>query len=380
MYNVWLLKSEEYALEKYWQVLNLLQGFPGPLRFYSTEDPVNYTDGEIDLLDYEEDIFKRQKEVNFLSEVNACYHSEPKIPIVSWSTLFNKAENFRKRRDLGNTEFVIVLTDLSNEYNWFIGGDPSGKKNMFVHTAFWEYFSGSDQRYPVAYHIVSGILKNLTFQNYNELQQHLHKQPKGCFADFCIDKQEVHLKLRTADICKDCLALMEARKVPKSVIVQTLQVFEGIRTQMLFKSRWPVTPELPKMHIIGRSKQIVFPELGNLEVGLTPLEKTIYLFYLNHPEGIKINELHDYNAELLSIYSALYTGSDLASVGSNIANLCSPLSNSASEKISKIKSKFNNALGKEMTENYCIIGENAEKKRIKIRLVERTTDELAIYG
>ncbi|MBA4299271.1 MAG: hypothetical protein C0433_04060 [Cyclobacterium sp.] len=159
---------------------------------------------------------------------------------------------------------------------------------------------------------------------------------------------------------------MDRRNVDKAVIRQVLSIIEGIRDQMLFKSRWKLDPKPLKLQVKGESKRIIFPELGNLEVKFNPLEKTLFLFYLNHPEGIKLVELNDFKPELKRIYAGLYNGSDPTLIEANIAFLSNPFSNSASEKLSRMKSKLIHALGKDLALFYYPKGENAEARKIEV--------------
>ncbi|MBT5403243.1 MAG: hypothetical protein HOL28_07335, partial [Crocinitomicaceae bacterium] len=60
-------------------------------------------------------------------------------------------------------------------------------------------------------------------------------------------------------------------------------------------------------------------------------------------------------------------------IQASIAGLVDPLSNSASEKISKIRKKFEVTVGEDMAQEYCIKGPNAGLKKINLNR------ELVIY-
>lgn len=373
MHTIWLIRSHEYSAEKFWEVLELLKTFQGPLQFRTQEKPLEIPQDRLEEVPFQTiDLDSQKLEalrlyekrdssiVMSISESAEVYHK------VSWDTIFDQCQEYRTKEHISENDFIVLLTEYSNQYGWFTAGDPKGQRNLFVHTAFWEHYTGSDHRYPVAYHVASAILKRLTFTNYSDLNAFLHKEARGCMNDFCAEKKKVSLKLRTADICPACMDLMDRRNVDKAVIRQVLSIIEGIRDQMLFKSRWKLDPKPLKLQVKGESKRILFPELGNLEVKFTPLEKTLFLLYLNHPEGIRLVELGDFKPELRRIYAGLYNGSDPALVDANIATLSNPLSNSASEKLSRIKSKLITALGSDLAQFYYPKGENTEPRKIEV--------------
>jgi len=373
MHTIWLIRSHEYAAEKFWEVLELLKTFQGPLQFKTQEKPLEIPQDQMEEISFEDIDLESQKldalrlyesrESPFimsLSEKAEVYNK------VSWETIFDQCQEYRIKEHISENDFIVLLTEHSNEYGWFTAGDPKGQRNIFVHTAFWEQYTGSDHRYPVAYHVATAVLKRLTFANYTDLNANLHREPRGCMNDFCADKRKVSLKLRTADICPTCMDLLDQRKVEGAVIRQVLSIIEGIRNQMLFKSRWKLDPKPPKLQVKGESKRIIFPDLGDLEVKFTPLEKTLFLLFLNHPEGIRLVELSDFRPELKRIYAGLYNGSDPALVEINIMSLSDPVGTSASQKLSKIKSKLINALGADLARFYYPKGENTEPRKIEV--------------
>jgi hypothetical protein len=369
MQTIWLIRSQEYSAEKFWEVLELLKTFQGPLQFRTQEKHLEIPQDRLEEVSFDTidlDNQKLEPMYQYRKSIQNSYDSPQFYRKVSWDTIFQQSQNYRTNQGISEIDFIVLLTEHSNEYGWFTAGDPKGQRNLFVHTAFWEHYTGSDHRYPVAYHVVAAVLKRLTFNNYNDLNTYLHRDARGCMNDFCAEKKKVSLKLRTADICPACIDLMDERNVDKAVIRQVLLIIERIRDQILFKSRWKLDPKPLKLQIKGESKRIIFPELGNLEVKLTPLEKTLFLLYLNHPEGIKLVELSDFKPELKRIYAGLYNGSDPASVDANIASLSNPLSNSASEKLSRIKSKLINALGADLALSYYPKGENTELRKIEL--------------
>ena len=124
--------------------------------------------------------------------------------------------------------------------------------------------------------------------------------------------------------------------------------------------------------VIDKNKNFHLPDFENIQIKLTPLEKTLYMLYLFHPEGIEITSLCDYKTEMYHIYTHISKRGDINEMKSRIDDLANVTTESASQKISKIKTKFEIAIGSELAKNYYIKGENSEVRKIDIdrKLVE----------
>ena len=138
-------------------------------------------------------------------------------------------------------------------------------------------------------------------------------------------------------------------------------------TELRANKRKPIYCPPSKLNITGTyCPKILLPDYGNIEIKLTPLEKTLFLLYLNHPEGIAYHDLVDCKTEIREIYSKLANTGDQAEIEERIEALINPLEGSAKEKISKIKQKFTNKLGAELAANYIIQGPRGDKKEITL--------------
>jgi hypothetical protein len=259
---------------------------------------------------------------------------------------------------------VILLTDLANKPNWFSALDPANPGNGFVHTAEWEHYVRCSGVFPVAYLVASLVLQKHMFRDMKALKKAVHQFPLGCINDFCEHKREIILKLRTADVCFDCMHLLKDTLKPLE-LQQMLNIFEGVRLRMLFNQNFRQNLRPSRLQVTSGGK-IFLPEYGNIEIKLTPLEKTLYLFFIHHPEGVMLHDLVDHKEELRSISARISTSGLLAEIHSPINGLVDVTSNSASEKISKIKAAFVKAVGKELAKHYYVQGEHSEKKRVPL--------------
>jgi hypothetical protein len=364
--KVHLIKSREVDPELFTKVVDLLGAVPGPLRFhYSKTHIVDFGQDEV----FSKRIPTRRS-FEQLEDMMANYSlSAPReFPMerqtVTWDTLFSKTDKYRVSHKIPGNEFVILLTDIPNKSNWFACLDEKMPFNGFVHTADWDYFIDCPPAFPIAFEVMALVLQKHMFQGSQELRESVHQPPIGCINDLCLQKQEIILKLRTADICKDCMNLLKPN-MPMLMIRQALNILESLRLKMLYAQNFKQESPLSKL-VINKYKPFLLPDFGNIEIRLRPLEKALYLLFLEHPEGIYLSSLADHRQELYDIYSAIANNGTPEDMRGRIEDLTNALSNSASEKLSRIKRCFEEAIGEELAANYYIQGAHGEAKFIKL--------------
>jgi hypothetical protein len=373
--NIHLLRSPELDPELFEHVFEIVEAGAGPMKFFMHDSPAPFSKNEISEEDFEK---KRFRKKDVLLEMRApeidlaMYYSlnesrpqyPEKIEIVSWKAIFDRCNAFREEQDIAATDRVFLLTNYSNDKNWFSAWDPAKRENAFVHGAQWEFFVPCDARFPIAYEIMVTTLQSLMFSNYSEAKNSFHKKPRGCVNDFCKDKYDIALKLRTADICGHCQAIFQQNVFDPLISRQVFQTLDDIRANMLFRERHKTTLMPSRMEIRGRDKKIFFTDMANAELKLGPLEKAVYLLFLEHPEGLHFTEVSDHKERLTDLYKETGYVRTVAELQNSISQLVDPTENSLSEKISRIKRKLTSLLGAELAGYYIIDGERDGKKKI----------------
>ncbi len=102
------------------------------------------------------------------------------------------------------------------------------------------------------------------------------------------------------------------------------------------------------------------------EVKLEPLVKSIYLLFLNHPEGIAFKHLPDHRTELTQLYIKLKPNAMNDRVLQSIEDVTNPLLNSINEKCSRIRATFQAEVETSLVDLYVITGKSGEAKRIAL--------------
>jgi hypothetical protein len=140
----------------------------------------------------------------------------------------------------------------------------------------------------------------------------------------------------------------------------------------------PDFPEIKYSRLeITAEKRILLPAY-EVEIKLEPLHKTVYLFFLNHPEGVALNELEKHKEEILQIYKSIRPDGVKEKVNKSLESLTNTkLDNSMHEKISGIKRIFVSEIGEVLAGRYIIKGGKNEPYRIDLS-IEMVTVEVPI--
>jgi hypothetical protein len=362
-----LIKSNGLSKEVFTQVMDLLQSIDGPLQF--TCDPASVTDfsdHEIETrrFDHPEDFRKKKLPPQYHTEINYSISKPEFILTATWETLFDKCSKYRREHGIANDAFVILLTAVYNKYNWFSAANLDNPYDGFVHTEDWDHYLDSDSAFPIAYEVLALVLQKFMFKDKTDMKRLVHEHPLGCVNDLCMDKHQIILKLRTADICGPCMTALR-NGLSDQYIKHARGIMESLRLKMLLSQNFLQNSLPSKMHI-DRYKRIWLTDFGNLELRLNPTEKSLYLFYLRHTEGVAIGALPQHKQEIFDLYSSLSLTGTRAEMQQRVDTLVSVTGNAASENISRIKKRFTDALGLEVAVPYCIQGPNGGRKSIRL--------------
>lgn len=117
---------------------------------------------------------------------------------------------------------------------------------------------------------------------------------------------------------------------------------------------------------IDKQFRIFLKDYGNIEIELTPLPKTFFLFMLKYPDGVMFKELYKYKQELSYIYGRIGNRSDLEQMQKSINDMTNARSNSVNEKCSRIKEAFLSKIDNSIAVPYYVSGNRHEPKKIAI--------------
>jgi hypothetical protein len=254
-----------------------------------------------------------------------------------------------------------LLTEYENEDFWFSSWESSGKRNFFVKTSDWEDLIKADPCYPIIYELVSIPLILAAFNNIEDAINKSHNHPRGCVFDFCDDKIDVQLRLRTADICQECSELLIERETDPVTIKQVFETLESIRSQMLFRERFRLTRSISPLQIDARQRKLRFKDIGNLELKPGPRELAVYIFFMNHQEGVIFKQIEAHREEISYLYRQISVTDIESRIINTIDAMLDHTNNTMHELVSKINDLIKNNIGVEAAKEYIIQGKKGEK-------------------
>jgi hypothetical protein len=123
--------------------------------------------------------------------------------------------------------------------------------------------------------------------------------------------------------------------------------------------------DAPSSILITSTGKIILKEFKK-EIELTPLQKTVFIFFLLKQDGIMFKDLPKYKNDLFNIYSKISNRTSMQTIQKSVAELANPYSNSMSEKCSRIREAFMKCMDERLANHYCITGARNNPKRIEL--------------
>jgi hypothetical protein len=351
--NVHLIKANDCDQSLYSGLMALLSSFPGPMQFIKSEDLELDEDGGIVIYDSEEKEFTISEFPASAVLEEVSYPREVKV--LSWQQLFNSCDKYRRRRKIPAGDHVILLTSTANEFNWF-GAAQDTSNNYFIHTLPWQRFFGSgvEDRFPLAYEVVSWLLRRQMFGTMRESEQHLHHEARGCMMDFCKDKREIILKMRTGDICSSCMDVIWLKDLSRTMLNQAFQIYDEVSRFLKWRERATFLHQPGRIEFRGAMQKVFLTDFGGIEIKLNPMQRALYILFMRYEQGIELPRIQEYRNELEALYVRFSNVGDSLKMSESINRLCDPLGDNINIQLSRIRRSFREAVGEEMALHYSI--------------------------
>ncbi len=139
---------------------------------------------------------------------------------------------------------------------------------------------------------------------------------------------------------------------------------KGVAEKLLLQ----LLKEKPKLSrlVITKDMRIILPDYNEMEVKMEPINKAVYLLFLQHPEGIVFKHLADYRKELADIYQKIKPFGLNDRVIRSIEDVTNPCLNSINEKCARIRGAFVSQFDESLAQHYYIYGERGKAKKISL--------------
>ena len=162
-----------------------------------------------------------------------------------------------------------------------------------------------DEKFGIAYQVVENIFQSQIGLNISDVDKdpNIHMESIGCINDFCENKIDVMLKLRTAEICKSCLKRAEEKKVYPLILDHISRIIRNTKEKFVNSNKIESTVK-PDNVYIDPDREV---KIGNKEVGLDPLNKVLFIFFLKNLQGIETKLICEYKNDFYEIYKEVRT-------------------------------------------------------------------------
>lgn len=145
------------------------------------------------------------------------------------------------------------------------------------------------------------------------------------------------------------IEMMDAREL----IELYFSIKEKLREMGIKPSRVKDPPE--KIYITGDYRIFISNRSGK-ELILSPLVKTVFIFFLKHPEGVALKELPTFEGEIYKIYCRISGRTNLNTIKKSISRLTDIEDNSIHEKCSRLKERLSLYFNEKTLDYYIVKG------------------------
>jgi hypothetical protein len=203
------------------------------------------------------------------------------------------------------------------------------------------------------------------YDTHEELLKNSHQRARGCVMDFCEEKEDIILKMRTGDVCITCLKRISERGIHSGFLGNIFNTMENIRKGLMYRERNDLLGTVSPVRLrlgVNRPK-FVLTEMNDLILSFDESQTALYMFILQ-TGGVRLTQLEDLESNLKDCYRLVKNGNisqrELESTVSYWVNPENP--EVLTQKISKINKKLRDLLGEKMVKPYLIVNEKGKYK------------------
>jgi len=276
----------------------------------------------------------------------------------SFESLFELCDDFRDNKKIEKTDVAILISPLS--YSGYFSSFEPKSRNIFVCTEHWQLFSNAEKHTLIAHQVIENILQCLaSFKVKNA-----HKTSIGCINDMCNNKLDITLKLRTADICPECIQLFLQGGLTNAMLFESMKFLEELRKDFLLQNSYSKKLNPLKLTCIKNNKENLEIYIGEQLIKFTKTE--LFLYYVLCMGKEKGNNFFEFNEEEISLRDRRKFN-NFNQILPNLYFGVQMLGN-IRKNVNYINNKLNEALGANLASFYIIKkkSELTEERKLKL--------------
>jgi hypothetical protein len=198
---------------------------------------------------------------------------DPPVPLataedgtLAWDIAFTAIRAERSLRKLPPTAFVYLLTRSPNEFNWFAAEDETDMRSGFGHVDDFSWITTAPGSAISAHYLLKGVFNALLHEAGVDWRALWHSESRGCLFDFCEQKADLGFKLKTGDICGDCLTVLRDARIPETLLRQAANIMDAqrrraVNTVQFFETEpafahWPFPVAVTRHKVAQASNQL----------------------------------------------------------------------------------------------------------------------------
>jgi len=164
--RIHIIRSADVTKVSSKRIVDYLTTFPGLMQFYGSDFNIQLGRNE-PMVHAEYTRMPSKRHSLFFQPVNEKKWATDEEH--SFPDFFEVCNIFRAQENIPDEDHVFLLTSIRNNLNWFSAADKvAGRKNYFIQMNQWEYFTMSDNLYPVAYQLATMVVKSYMFLDFSE--------------------------------------------------------------------------------------------------------------------------------------------------------------------------------------------------------------------
>ena len=324
--KVHVLRSDEFPKEEFNQIMNVLKNCGKTIFYY------------------------------FYPKIGTNYSTNNEVK--EWDEFFSVCKLWRDKNNISQDDYVFLLTKYSNTEDYFSWTDKQ-LGDYFIHAPeLSKYFYNKENaHYAIAYEIVASILRSLMYDTQEQLLEAAHQKARGCIMDYCDDKEDITLKMRTGDVCYDCVRRIKGREINPTFLGSIFSLLEQIRLGLMFRERNDIIEFQSPLRIeFGRNRpKFKLVDLNNLEMNFDGIQTLLYLLILKN-KGIVLSKFMEHEDEVRFYYKKIKNGNITdKELNLSVKTWVDPDNSKVIvQNISKMNKKINTLLGNGLSKHYRI--------------------------
>ncbi len=174
---------------------------------------------------------------------------------------------------------------------------------------------------------------------------------------YSVERQEVEVDEESNDLENERTRELDEIKM---LILRYVAKHHADPTDELMKlmtGKVVINPSGLSRLVVNGDTRIVLADYDETEIKLSARERTLYVFFLLHPEGVRQVDVCDYSKQLQEIYGIVKPGASAENASRVVSNLCDPFGDALRQSISKIKGAVKHVIRDEvMASDYYVKG------------------------